>query len=371
VVARRPLRGRGAFRLRHRKRPASLEYSSHPRAGRRASFHHVSQRADLPHRARPLSRRAPSGLRVLLQLSLVPSRCGGAGSGLRTGDDDAPLDPPGGPAQRLAWARDGKSLIYGDMTAGRLWRAFIAGDRPPEGIELAGLDPLQPATVAALDRLAFVQGRSSNDIYRFEVGHPPEALLESSSWDFGPHLSLDGRRIAFCSGRAGEGLEIWLADVDGSNPTQLTRGPGIWQGSPRWSPDGHRIAFDSQDETGRWDIWTIDADGGSPSRLTLDPGDENVPSWSRDGRFIYFRSDRAGSPMDVWRIPATGGPRSASPMAAPPSRTNPPTERPCSTGGPVPTSHSSPCRSAEARNERSWSACRASPSVRGCLPLRV
>jgi len=109
------------------------------------------------------------------------------------------------------------------------------------------------------------------------------------------------------SGRAASGLEIWLAAADGSNPTQLTHGPGIWQGSPRWSPDGRRIAFDSQGEDGHWDIWTIDAEGGTPSRLTLDPGDEHVPSWSRDGRWIYFYSDRAGAQRDVWRIPATGG----------------------------------------------------------------
>jgi len=152
-----------------------------------------------------------------------------------------------------------------------------------------------------------VQDPFGNDIWRFDVGHPPEALLVSSSWDMHPHLSPNGRRIAFESGKAGEGQEIWLATEDGSNPTQLTRGPGIWQGSPRWSPDGQRLAFDSQDEDGHKDIWTIDADGGSPSRLTPDPGDEYMPSWSRDGRFIYFWSDRGGASGDVWRIPATGG----------------------------------------------------------------
>ena len=223
---------------------------------------------------------------------------------------------PTGPARRLtrragwirglAWARDGHSLIYGDLTTARLWRASIAGDRAPEKIEL-GMGLIQPAAVASLDRLAFVQDRGSIDIYRFDVGHPPEALLVSSSSDYNPDVSPDGHRIAFESGRAGDGQEIWLAAGDGSNPTQLTRGTGIWQGSPRWSPDGHRIAFDSQGEDGHWNIWTIDVDGGSPSRLTLDPGDEQMPSWSRDGLWIYFSSNRAGAPPDVWRIRSTGG----------------------------------------------------------------
>jgi Tol biopolymer transport system component len=227
------------------------------------------------------------------------------------GRDYVPAGPPRRLTRRagwiagLAWARDGNSVIYGDLTTGGLRRAWIGGDRPPERIELAGLDAYRPATAASLDRLAFVHDKSSDAIYRFEVGPPPKALLESSLADFGPHFSPDGRRIAFGSARSGE-AEIWLAAADGSKRMQLTHGPGIAQGSPRWSPDGQRIAFDSQTEDGKWGIWTIDADGGSPRRLTLGPGNENMPSWSRDGRWIYFRSDRAGA-EEIWRIPATGG----------------------------------------------------------------
>jgi Tol biopolymer transport system component len=228
------------------------------------------------------------------------------------GPDYAPAGPPRRQTRRagwifgLAWTRDGKSLIYGDWMTRRLWRVRIVGDRPPERIELAGPNAFAPATAASLDRVAFVHLRAAWNIYRFEVGHPPEALLGSSLQDDNPQLSPDGRRITFESQRGDEGNEIWLAAADGSNPMQLTHGPGIFQGSPRWSPDGQRIAFDSQAEDGTWDIWTIDAEGGSPRRLTLDPGNENVPSWSRDGRWIYFQSDRAGAD-EIWRTPATGG----------------------------------------------------------------
>jgi Tol biopolymer transport system component len=223
---------------------------------------------------------------------------------------------PAGPPRRLtrragwiwglAWARDGKSLIYSDSTTGRLWRVWIAGHRPPERVELAGLEAYEVATAASLDRLAFVHDRSSVAIYRFDGGHAAEAVLQSSRQDEDPNFSPDGRRIAFDSQRGGEGYEIWLAAADGSNPMQLTHGPGILQGTPRWSPDGQRIAFDSQTEDGKWDIWTIDADGGSPRRLTMDPGNAQMPSWSRDGHWIYFRSDRVGA-EEIWRIPATGG----------------------------------------------------------------
>jgi Tol biopolymer transport system component len=228
---------------------------------------------------------------------------------MELGADYVPAGPPrrlsrqAGWIAGLAWTRDGNSVIY--STSGSLRRVWIVGDRPPESIELAGPPAFTPVTAASLDRLAFSHGRSSKAIYRFEVGRPPEALLESSLQDTLPDFSPDGRRIAFESRRSGEN-EIWLAAADGSNPMQLTHGPGIAQGTPRWSPDGQRIAFDSQAEDEKWDIWTIDADGGSPRRMTLDPGNKNMPSWSHDGHWIYFRSDRAGA-GEVWRIPATSG----------------------------------------------------------------
>jgi len=213
------------------------------------------------------------------------------------------------PVGQPAWVRDGRSLVYGDVPlAFTLWRVGIAGDRPPDRIELAGRGAASPATVASRDRLAFVRTLQSVDIYRFVPDGQPEPVVASSSIsDFNADISPDGRRIAFESERSGETHDIWVADIDGSNAVQLTRGPGQLQGTPRWSPDGQRIAFDSQARDGRFDIWTISVEGGAPRRLTQDPGDETTPSWSRDGRHVYFSSTPADGDADVWRIPAEGG----------------------------------------------------------------
>ncbi len=208
----------------------------------------------------------------------------------------------------LAWTRDGTSLVYSDMVSGsRLWRVSIQGDEPPRQIESAGFGAVFPAIATSRDRLAFVRLERGAAIYRFEAGRPAEAVVVSSFDDGNPHLSPDGSRIAFETGRGGGGGEIWLAAADGSNPTQLTHGPGRSQGSPRWSPDGRRIAFDSYGEDGQSDIWTIDADGGSLRRLTSSPAGHYLPTWSHDGRFVYFSSDRGGA-QTIWRIPVAGGP---------------------------------------------------------------
>jgi Tol biopolymer transport system component len=206
------------------------------------------------------------------------------------------------------WTRDGTSLVYADELSGdRLWRVGIQGDDPPRQIEIAGFGAIWPTVAPSRDRLAFNRLRSDEDIYRFEAGRAAVAVVASSFRDYNPHLSPDGRRFAFSSGRGGGGDEIWLAAVDGSSPTQLTHGPGRWQGSPRWSPDGRRIAFDSYGEDGQSDIWVIDADGGSLRRLTSSSAAHSGPTWSHEGRFVYFSSDRGGADK-IWRVPVAGGP---------------------------------------------------------------
>jgi Tol biopolymer transport system component len=207
----------------------------------------------------------------------------------------------------MAWTPDGRSLVY-DAEAGpetfHLWRVAAHGRTAPERIEVAGVGAWLPALSGT--RLAFTRWHYDPDIVRFAPGRRRTVFAASSYWDGSSHFSPDGRRVAFESMRSGERQEIWLADADGSDPAQLTRGPGRIQGSPAWSPDGRRIAFDSLGRDGHWDVWTIEPEGGSPSRLTRDPGDENVPRWSHDGRWLYFAATRNGR-ESLWRVPATGG----------------------------------------------------------------
>jgi Tol biopolymer transport system component len=261
---------------------------------------------------------APDG-RHLAYLSYAPGA-----SSLEVVELSADYEPMGSPRRLTppptfvnsapAWTRDGGSVVYVAVARGarELWRVGIAGDRPPERIEIAGHEVWQPAAAASRDRLVFVRTLHNAAIYRFGMGRPSEPILQSSfGFDFHPDLSPDGRRMAFESGRSGQGNAIWLAEADGSHPSRLTRGPGLHQGSPCWSPDGGRIAFDSRGADGHLDIWTIGADGSSLRQLTRDPGEEAVASWSRDGRLVYFTAVRTASGEsgpEVWRVPAGGGP---------------------------------------------------------------
>jgi dipeptidyl aminopeptidase/acylaminoacyl peptidase len=128
-------------------------------------------------------------------------------------------------------------------------------------------------------------------------------LLYSTRDDLTPSVAPGAPKIAFQSHRGGS-PNIWTANLDGSDPVQLTQFTKH-TGTPRWSPDGRWIVFDSV-EAGNWDLYVIDAEGGIPRRLTSSPADDGTGTWSRNGHWIYFHSNRSGSPQ-IWKIPWEGG----------------------------------------------------------------
>jgi dipeptidyl aminopeptidase/acylaminoacyl peptidase len=109
--------------------------------------------------------------------------------------------------------------------------------------------------------------------------------------------SPDGRHVAFVVGTAamdGEKSEwvsqVWVADADGKNAVQLTRGDKS-STAPTWSPDSQWIAFTSArgpDKEAKANLWRIRIDGGEAEALTDDKGGAAVPRWSPDGRRIAF-----------------------------------------------------------------------------------
>ena len=207
----------------------------------------------------------------------------------------------------LAWSRDGRWLVFNGDTGSesRLLRVPADGSLPASAIEVAGLRAGTPATARGRETLAFVDWTFIDGIYRFESGKPVRGVVTSSSGDFQPALSGDGRRLAFCSGRGGI-VDIWVAAANGSEAHQLTHGPNQFQCSPRWAPDGHSIVFDSTPKDGQSHLWTIDSDGGAPRQITRSAGNHTMPSWSSDGRWIYFSTERENG-RNIWRVNARDG----------------------------------------------------------------
>ncbi|MGA8313145.1 MAG: winged helix-turn-helix domain-containing protein [Terriglobales bacterium] len=85
--------------------------------------------------------------------------------------------------------------------------------------------------------------------------------------------------------------------------TRLTFDEGLQIGAT-WSPDGRFIAY-SSDRGGKFDVWVQQLSGGDPVQITKGPGQNWQPDWSPDGKYIAYRSE--GGEGGLFVIPALGG----------------------------------------------------------------
>jgi Tol biopolymer transport system component len=236
----------------------------------------------------------------------------------KEGRDVYVLDPANGVERRLThdrhrisgltWAPSGDALIMSSPRSGveTLYRVSLA-DGSMVRVANSGDGAVHP--MANQYGLVYSQANDDSNIYRAELrdgraAGPPRAVIASTRGDGAPHISPDGRSIAFTSMRGG-GAEIWVVAADGSGPRRVNSLP--ISSAPRWSPDGRSIAFGAlAPGVVRPDIWIVDATGGTPRRLTTDPSYETLLSWAADGRSLYVMSDRTGD-WEVWSIPIDGG----------------------------------------------------------------
>jgi Tol biopolymer transport system component/DNA-binding winged helix-turn-helix (wHTH) protein len=201
------------------------------------------------------------------------------------------------------WMPGGNQLVFSsDRTERReLWSIRPSQPLRPHrlyGIEQGVLD----IAVSRNGRLAYARTVRSSRIWGISLDSrkhgDAQPLTHTTSNDISPRFSPDGQRLVFMSNRTGVD-QLWAANADGSNPTQLTRFEDGKSGSPDWSPDGTKIAFD-RFAAGNYQIYIMDSGGGGIRQLTHSAGDSISPTWSREGQWIYFASKRSDR-LEIYR----------------------------------------------------------------------
>jgi tricorn protease len=102
--------------------------------------------------------------------------------------------------------------------------------------------------------------------------------------------------------------DLWVANVDGSQPKRLTVDKGI-ESAPVFSPDGKLIAFTAEYD-GNKDVFVVPVSGGVPVRLTWHPSDDLVKGFTPDGKSVLFTSKRnvfSARFSQLFTVPVTGG----------------------------------------------------------------
>lgn len=218
-----------------------------------------------------------------------------------------------------AWTPEGRNIVFshGD----ELWKVTFSSSgsvkNQPQKVESFGNGATWPAIARTGKRMAFVKSYGG-PLNVWRVGLEEESnrgekhsgtsdaadLIPSTSGEFAPEYSPDGKKIAFESDRSGN-LEIWTCRSDGTNCSMLTTFGKAGTGLPHWSPDGRKIAFYSRPDE-KAQIFVMNSEGAGLQQLTKDQWDNFYPVWSRDGRWIYFSSNRTGTDQ-IWKMPSRGG----------------------------------------------------------------
>ena len=205
-----------------------------------------------------------------------------------------------------AWCPDGHEITFtsgGHEYARGLWRINASPGSSPRR-ETVGEDAVNLAISRNSRRLVYSPLSLDADIWRIrlrgrtQVDGSPVRIISSTRVDDNAAYSPDGKRIAFNSGRSGNG-EVWVSGSDGSNPLQLTTARGPMVANPQWSPDRQHLAFHSLLGAARG-IDIIDINGGVPRRIAEGGA---MPTWSRDGKWVYF----GGRQGQLWKAPFRGG----------------------------------------------------------------
>jgi Tol biopolymer transport system component len=218
-------------------------------------------------------------------------------------------------ARDLAFALQSLSAASGSSATHGVGSLTVGGKTSTPPRRVAWIPIAAAAVLAAgLGALAMWQARPQPpDIDLWRVTR----LTNDTGVTHSPMISRDGRLVAYVSDRAGTNTDLWVQQVDGGDPVQLTRDLGFCN-DPAFSPDGSKIAVTCGVD--RSTVYVVPTLGGLPRRIA----DGGWPRFSPDGSQIsHVTTPRTGAPPDTIRIaPANGGEgrevKTGKPLRAPP-----------------------------------------------------
>lgn len=157
----------------------------------------------------------------------------------------------------------------------------------------------------ATSKIAFVANRTgAKEIYLADYdGANQTQMTRDGTISVAPAISNDASKIAYTGYQSGY-ADIYLMDLASGSRRPILKFPGTNSGAS-FSPDGSRIAC-TLSRDGNPELYIASANGSGARRLTRTRAVESSPSWSPDGSEIVYSSDERGGPQ-LFRISAAGG----------------------------------------------------------------
>ena len=209
------------------------------------------------------------------------------------------------PIRGIDWTPDSRELIYSSSRNGpfMIWRHRL-GSSTPQLVGGAGLNATHPSTSFTTNSLVHTVVRKQVDLVRVNLHRgnantlrPTQAIPSSTSLDYAPKISPNGKLLAYISERTGF-PELWVAKADGSNARQVTSLSHHNIYMPTWSADSQYLLFRSQ-HLGYRDMYYVAATGGRVHDATGPDFKANSAFWSKESRVIYART--GGDSPSIYR----------------------------------------------------------------------
>lgn len=158
-------------------------------------------------------------------------------------------------------------------------------------------------------KILFVRGFGAivQELFIADVaGGEPRQMTFDETWIGGAAWSANGASIILASRRENNSqTNLWQISLSPDKQPQLIAAGGKNSGKPAVSPDGKIIAF--VEEFQNTNIWRIEPESANNSfrKFISSSRRDNSPHFSPDGSKIVFSSTRAGN-MDVWMCSSDG-----------------------------------------------------------------
>jgi Tol biopolymer transport system component len=208
-----------------------------------------------------------------------------------------------------AWSPDGSQIAFvrgSGGVAGEIWLTNADGRGAPQkrSADPAAVFSEDPSFSSDGRRIVYASNRGgATNIWTMPAGGGPSVRLTSGPGpDESPTIDSKGR-VSFITSRWRN--EMILANLrTGTARTLVRHSPFLW--APAFAPGGRMLAYSRNEVDGAWHVWITDVDGSAPRQLTTMDRGEIYPRWTPDGRFVFFQT--WSPPRRIWRVAAEGGP---------------------------------------------------------------
>jgi serine/threonine protein kinase len=199
-------------------------------------------------------------------------------------------ETPGIP--NATWAEPGKSVYFSRTLNGltNIWK-FGLNDKSLTPVTYGTGPDLAPMPDPTGKGLYLVNGKSSGFLTLYNVITKKSTDISSENATQ-PAISRDGKHVMYITIPAKDRMELWVADIDGSNKTKLSTAASLATGS--WAQDNFHLNFIVEEAGKPAKAYVVGADGSGLHALTWTGGTIQGVIWSDDQKFVYVSAFEKG-----------------------------------------------------------------------------